>query len=83
MKKQLKKYFRNEDIIYLKQSKNNEKRKNLIMIRIKSIFFIILFLINFTFNRKKILTKQLKIGVIGVRHEINVGNNLIKYAIKR
>ena len=29
------------------------------------------------------IKKKLKIGVVGVRHEINIGNNLIKYAISK
>ena len=37
---------------------------------------LFLFLISFIKSFKK-----LKIGVIGVRHEVNIGNNLIKYAI--
>ena len=27
--------------------------------------------------------KKLKIGIVGVRHEINIGNNLIKYAMTK
>ena len=48
---------------------------------IKILFFLlkILFLIFISFF--KLNKKKIKIGVIGVRHEVNIGNNLIKYAI--
>ena len=38
---------------------------------------IIIFLISFIFIKKN----KKKIGIIGLRHEVNIGNNLIKYAI--
>ena len=41
------------------------------------IFLFLIFLDLFSKNNKK----KLKIGVIGLRHETNIGNNLIKYAI--
>ena len=35
-------------------------------------------------NKRNIKNKKkLKIGIVGVRHEINIGNNLIKYAISK
>ena len=46
----------------------------------RKLFFllIILFLIFISFFKSN---KKIKIGVIGVRHEVNIGNNLIKYAV--
>ena len=41
------------------------------------IFLFFIFLDLFFKNNKK----KLKVGVIGLRHETNIGNNLIKYAI--
>ena len=40
---------------------------------------LIIFLMIIVQNNKK--NKKLKIGVVGVWHEINVGNNLVKYSI--
>ena len=52
----------------------NYFNKNSYLIFILKFTFLIL-LFHF-FNSKK-----LKIGVVGVRHEVNIGNNLLKYAI--
>ena len=41
------------------------------------IFLLLIFFNLFTINKRK----KLKVGVIGLRHETNIGNNLIKYAI--
>jgi len=51
---------------------------NFLIIYIK-FFLIIIFvlLIIILYNKKR----KIKIGVIGLRHEINIGNNLVKYAI--
>ena len=47
---------------------------------IKSTLILIfnLLLIHLIFFNEKLLKK---VGVVGVRHEANIGNNLIKYAI--
>jgi hypothetical protein len=42
---------------------------------ILNIFFLLLIIIKYKKRQK------LKIGVVGLRHEINVGNNLVKYSI--
>jgi hypothetical protein len=55
------------------------KKQNNLFIRSKFCLFILLFILYEFLNQKN--TKQLKIGVIGVIHEINVGNNLVKFAI--
>ena len=55
------------------------KKQNDLFIRSKFCLFILLFILYEFLNQKN--TKQLKIGVIGVIHEINVGNNLVKFAI--
>ena len=87
MKNTLKKYLIYEDITYILinfpflQKKKIEYSKYLLIIKIKFKFFIILFFTFFLINFKILIRKQLKIGVVGVRHEINVGNNLIKYAL--
>lgn len=39
------------------------------------IIFLLLIILKIKYNKK------LKIGIIGVRHEVNIGNNLIKFAI--
>lgn len=49
--------------------------KNLTKIKI-FLFFIFL---NEIYEKNK--KRYKKVGVIGLRHEVNVGNNLIKYAI--
>ena len=41
------------------------------------VIFIFVFLIIILYNKKR----KIKIGVIGLRHEVNIGNNLVKYAI--
>ena len=55
--------------------KNINKNKS-IKITIVTLNAIYLIFISFLKSNKK-----LKIGVIGVRHEVNIGNNLIKYAM--
>ena len=63
---------------------NNENDKKqiksftlkIVLIILLNIIFILLLLIG-----KKNLSKPKKIGVIGVRHEVNIGTNLLKYAI--
>ena len=42
------------------------------------VFNLIILLL---FQIKKIIKKGKRVGVIGVRHEVNIGNNLIKYAM--
>ena len=61
--------------------KKNKKSKFLLIIKRNFKFFVVLFFTLFLMNFKILIRKQLKIGVVGVRHEINVGNNLIKYAL--
>ena len=53
------------------------------MYKSSKIFFIFvnLIIILLLFFIKKKLSNTKKIGVIGVRHEINIGTNLLKYAI--
>ena len=53
---------------------NIQKKKYKIYLLILIVILLLIF-----FFRK--LNKKLKIGIIGVRHEVNIGNNLIKYAI--
>ncbi len=58
------------------------KRKNLCKIIINIIF--IFFILKILFSKNKMIylkEKKIKIGVVGVEHCINIGNNLIKYAI--
>ena len=58
--------------------------KKRIIIKIIIIFIILLFIFAIYHRRNKInylREKKIKIGVVGVRHSINIGNNLIKYAI--
>ena len=54
-----------------------KKLNERIIIKISNLILFIIFY--FILYIKSI--KKLKIGVIGVRHEVNIGNNLIKYAI--
>lgn len=44
------------------------------------LFFINLIILSLFFFKKNEKTIR-KIGVVGVRHEVNIGNNLLKYAI--
>ena len=58
------------------------KKKGLYKIIINCI--LILFILKIFFSKNKIIylrKKKIKIGVVGVSHCINIGNNLIKYAI--
>ena len=49
---------------------------------IKFKIFLLLIVFYFFFkNKNNNNKKKLKVGVIGLRHETNIGNNLIKYAI--
>ena len=60
----------------MKKKINNSKRKKK---KICIFFFLnIIFLLMTIIKFKK---KRLKIGVVGVWHEINIGNNLVKYSI--
>ena len=63
--------------MYFKKIKMKKMNKRRIIKISNLIIYIIIFY--FILNNKSI--KKLKIGVIGVRHEVNIGNNLIKYAI--
>jgi len=57
-------------------------KKNLFKITINFIFLLIIYKNYFSKNKNiGLREKKLKIGVVGVRHSINIGNNLIKYAI--
>ena len=52
--------------------------------KIYIIFIFLLFLFKNLFSNNKIIylkEKKIRIGVVGVRHSVNIGNNLIKYAI--
>ena len=61
------------------------KNQKVLITRKRKLFMLILFFIYvLSLNYKKTKYKQdkkLKIGVVGVTHEINVGNNLLKYAL--
>ena len=58
------------------------KKKKLFKIIINFIFLLFIFKILFSKNKLIYLReKKIKIGIVGVRHCINIGNNLIKYAI--
>ena len=46
------------------------------------LLFIILLIYIFLYNYKSILKKK-TIGIISVRNEVNIGNNLVKYAISQ
>ena len=46
------------------------------------LFFVILFFYFFLYNYKRLLKKK-KIGIISVRNEVNIGNNLVKYSISQ
>ena len=92
--KKSKHFIRNEKKLIKKRSKKRQKIINS-KIRIKRFicifsFVIVLFFFFFfkriTFHIKYISTKnitkkKLKIGVVGVYHCMNVGNNLLKYSI--
>ena len=56
---------------------NKFKKKILLLYK---FILLIIFLLILLFNKFGI-KKVKKIGVIGLRHEINIGNNLLKYAI--
>ena len=67
---------------------NNKRFKKKTKRTIVRLIFFLAFLILFLFillmiiiKHKKRKRKKLKIGVVGVWHEINVGNNLVKYSI--
>jgi len=53
---------------------NNYYSRKYVLILLFNIIFILILISNATKNQKKI-------GVIGVRHDTNIGNNLIKFAI--
>ena len=62
-------------------NENNSKQiksfaSKIVLIILLNIIIILLLLIV-----KKKISKSKKIGVIGVRHEVNIGTNLLKYAI--
>lgn len=67
--------------------------KNISLIKMIIVNLFILFLLFFRGGPKinlidnkikdKKNKKKLKIGIVGVRHEINIGNNLVKYAISK
>jgi len=58
------------------------KKKNLFKIIINFIFLLFNFIILFYTHRMIYLKKKrIKIGIVGVKHSVNIGNNLIKYAI--
>ena len=47
--------------------------KNIIFLKLLSCFFFLIFML--------LKLKKIKIGVIGLEHSINIGNNLLKYAM--
>jgi hypothetical protein len=59
---------------------NNRKK---IYLYIKAISIFLIFLICIFRNSHKNLKKKKKIGIISVRNEVNIGNNLVKYAISQ
>ena len=63
------------NILYLIKYTNYFINKKILKYILLIIFFLFIFKKNLTIKNPK------KIGVIGVRHEINIGNNLLKYAI--
>lgn len=54
--------------------KKNKKQSHFLF----KLLFIIIFTILLIFIKK---LKRKKIGIIGLRHEVNIGNNLVKYAM--
>lgn len=46
------------------------------------LFFVIIFFYFVFYNYKRLLKKK-KIGIISVRSEVNIGNNLVKYSISQ
>ena len=48
---------------------------------IKKVFLAIIIILNFMILLVKFKKKPIKIGVIGLKHSQNIGNNLLKYAI--
>ena len=67
-----------EKLLYLKII----KKRIIIKIIIIFILLLFIFIIHNSKNKMNYLReKKIKIGVVGVRHSINIGNNLIKYAI--
>ena len=69
--------------------KNCLKKKYLIIIKKKKLFKILVYLIILssifinpkTYKNNHFQKKKIKIGIVGVRHGENIGNNLIKYAM--
>ena len=49
--------------------------------KVKKKFFIKIIFIFFFIFLNIIIKKKKRIGVISLRHEVNIGNNLLKYAI--
>ena len=63
----------------IKKNNKNINGKKLLYKLIIIILFNLIILTLFVLDKNKKTIK--KVGVIGVRHEVNIGNNLIKYAI--
>ena len=63
----------------------NEKRIKESIVDNKFYFLykcVVIFILNFIIFRLNFLCKKAKrVGIISVRHNVNIGNNLVKYAI--
>ena len=66
---------------YLKHNSTIKNKKRFLLDTKVKLLFIMIFLLNIKLDKLNKKKKKLKIGVVGVRHEINVGNNLLKYAL--
>ena len=67
--------------IYNKKTYNNKSKINVIKLIFLLLFLILFFIILLKIVVKHKKKKKLRIGVVGLCHELNVGNNLIKFAI--
>ena len=71
--------------LYKKNSKNYPKKMKKLLITI-TLFLVLMFFCKFNFEKDISIInlrekKRLKLGVVGVAHTVNVGNNMLKYAI--
>jgi len=91
---EFKRLKKRKKIFELRNKKHKIENFKLIKMIIIGVFILLLFLFrmipknNLIKEKIKYIKeisnkKKLKIGVVGVRHEINIGNNLIKYAMTK
>ena len=94
MKKKLKEFKRPKRVkkkFELRTKRHKNENFELIKMIIIGLFILLLLLLPKNNSVKEKIKdkkeirnkKKLKIGIVGVRHEINIGNNLIKYAMSK